>query len=80
MGRSLAVVPYYARMGKGRIILKSKLDALGGLPRMLRKRGRVVRKVHDGEIEKLIYTWARIPSNSMRFLEYRGMIRIMTIS
>ena len=29
IGRSLAVVPYYARMGKVRIILKSKLDALG---------------------------------------------------
>ena len=29
IGRSLAVVPYYAQMGKGRIILKSKLDALG---------------------------------------------------
>jgi len=30
IGRSLAVVPYYARMGMGKIILKSKLDALGG--------------------------------------------------
>lgn len=61
IGRCLAVVPYYARMGKGRIILKSKLDALRGLPRMLRKRGKVVRTVHDGEIGKLINTWARIP-------------------
>lgn len=61
IGRSLAVVPYYARMGKGRIILKSKLDALIGLPRMLRKRGRVVRKVNGGEIGKSIYTWARTP-------------------
>jgi GT2 family glycosyltransferase len=61
IGRSLAVVPYYAKMGKGRIILRSKLDALRGLPIMLRKRGRVVRKVHNGEIEKSIYTWARMP-------------------
>ena len=61
IGRSLAVVPYYARMGKGRIILKSKLDSLRGLPRMLRKRSIVVRKVHDGEIAKSIYTWARMP-------------------
>jgi len=68
MGRSLAVVPYYVRMGKGKIILKSKLDALRGLPRMLRKRGRVVRKVRDGEIEKLIYTWQGFQGNSMWFL------------
>jgi GT2 family glycosyltransferase len=61
IGRSLAVVLYYSRMGKGRIILKSKLDSLKGLPRMLRKRGRVVRKVHEGEIGKSIHYWARMP-------------------
>jgi GT2 family glycosyltransferase len=61
IGRNLAVVPYYARMGKGRIILKSKLDSLRGLPRMLKKRGKVVRKVQDGEIGRSIYSWARLP-------------------
>lgn len=61
IGRNLAAVPYYARMGKGGVILKSKLDAVRGLPRMLRKRCRVVRKVNNGEVGKLIYTWARVP-------------------
>lgn len=61
IGRSLAVAPYYAMKGKGRVILKSKLDSLKGLPKMLMKRNQVERKVSDREIRRFIHTWASIP-------------------
>lgn len=61
IGRSLAVIPYYAMKGKGRVILKSKLDSLKGLPRMLKKRSQVSRKATEKEISGFIRTWARIP-------------------
>lgn len=61
IGRNLAVIPYYALKGKGRIILKSKLDSLKGLPKMMRKRKQVSRKVSEMEINRFIHKWAEIP-------------------
>jgi GT2 family glycosyltransferase len=60
VGRNLAVIPYYALRGKGMIILRSKLDALLGLPRMLKKRKSIVRRIPDREFKRYIDTWARI--------------------
>lgn len=60
LARSLAVIPYYILRGQGRVILKSKLDALRGVPGMLRKRSRIVRKTPEYKIAKFIHTWAWI--------------------
>jgi GT2 family glycosyltransferase len=60
LARNLAVIPYYALRGQGRVILKSKLDALRGVPSMLRKRSQIVRKTPENKIAKFIHTWARI--------------------
>ena len=57
LARNLAVIPYYILEGKGRIILKSKLDALRGLPKMIKKRKLVVRKVSEVEISRFVKTW-----------------------
>ncbi|MDI6896843.1 glycosyltransferase family 2 protein [Methanocella conradii] len=57
VGRSLGVIPYYMAKGYGSTILKSKLDALTGIPKMLRKRRKAAGK---GDINKFIRTWADI--------------------
>jgi hypothetical protein len=60
VGRSLAVIPYYALRGRGRTALRAKVDGLAGVPRMLRKRKSVLRRVPAGEIRKHIRTWSEI--------------------
>lgn len=60
VGRNLAVIPYYALRGQGMTILRSKMDALRGLPMMLKKRKSIVRRVPEQEIERYINTWANI--------------------
>lgn len=60
VGRNLAVIPYYALRGQGKTILRSKLDALIGLPKMLKKRKSIVRRAPDREIKRYINTWANI--------------------
>jgi len=59
-GRNLAVIPYYALRGQGRTALRSKVDGLRGLPLMLGRRKKVVRKVSEREIRKHIRTWSEI--------------------
>ncbi|HUM81578.1 MAG TPA: glycosyltransferase family 2 protein [Methanothrix sp.] len=59
-GRSLAVIPYYALRGQTRVILKSKLDALRGLPTALAKRRSVLRRAKDEEIKWFVRTWANM--------------------
>jgi len=58
IARNLALIPYYALRGQGRVILKSKLDALKGAVKMLRKRRDVVRRANDCEIERFVKTWS----------------------
>lgn len=60
VGRNLAVIPYYALRGQGKTILRSKLDALLGLPGMLKKRKSIVRRVPERELKRYINTWANI--------------------
>jgi hypothetical protein len=58
VARNLAVIPYYALRGQGRVILKSKVDALKGATKMLRKRKDVVRRADDSEIGRFVETWS----------------------
>jgi hypothetical protein len=58
VARNLAVIPYYALRGQGRVILKSKVDALKGATKMLRKRKDVVRRADDAEIGRFVETWS----------------------
>jgi len=58
LARNLAVIPYYALRGQGRVILKSKLDALRGVPKMLMKRKEIVRKASDADIARFVKTWS----------------------
>lgn len=60
VGRNLLVIPYYALQGQGRTILRSKIDAVRGIPCMLRKRKKVVRRVSEGGIGRYIRTWSAI--------------------
>jgi GT2 family glycosyltransferase len=61
LGRNLIVIPYYALRGKGRVIVKSKFDAVKGAPVMLRKRSEVVRRTPDQEIWRYMKTLSKIP-------------------
>jgi GT2 family glycosyltransferase len=60
LARNLAVVPYYALRGQGRVILRSKLDALRGIPKMLGKRGRVQLRASSRSVCRFIKTWSNI--------------------
>lgn len=59
VGRNIGVIPYYALRGHGAAILKAKVDAAMGIPRMLARRG----KRNASEIERFIMTWADIPKS-----------------
>lgn len=58
LARNLAVIPYYALHGQSRVILKSKIDALRGVPKMLEKRKNIVRKASSAEIGRFMKTWS----------------------
>ena len=60
LARNVAVIPYYALRGQGRVILKSKLDALLGIPKVLSKRQRVQRLASSQEMGRFIKTWSKI--------------------
>lgn len=60
VGRNLAVVLYYALRGQGRTAIRSKIDGFRGIPLMLRKRKKIVRKVSEREISKHIRMWSEI--------------------
>ncbi|WOX56626.1 glycosyltransferase family 2 protein [uncultured Methanoculleus sp.] len=60
LGRNLAVVPYYAVRGQGRAIVRSKVDAIRGIPRMLRKRSTIRRRVPESDIMRFTQTWSSI--------------------
>lgn len=56
IGRNVAVIPYYILKGHTKTIIKSKIDAIKGIPKMLAKRSDY--KVEEKEIKKYIRTWA----------------------
>jgi hypothetical protein len=60
VARNLAVIPYYALRGQGGVILKSKLDALKGVVKMMEKRNDVVRRADYSQINRFVEIWGGI--------------------
>jgi len=60
VARNLAVIPYYALRGQGGVILKSKLDALKGVVKMMEKRKDVVRRADYSQINRFVEIWGRM--------------------
>jgi len=60
VARNLAVIPYYALRGQGGVILKSKLDALKGVAKMMEKRKDVVRRADYSQINRFVEIWGRM--------------------
>ncbi len=54
--RNIAVIPYYIFKGHGNVILRSKIDAIKGMKRILSKRSPCL--VGKEEITKYVHTWA----------------------
>lgn len=55
IGRNIAVIPYYILKGYGKTILRSKIDGIKGIPKMVVKRSQ---NKNNGDIKKYIETWA----------------------
>ncbi len=64
IGRNLAVIPYYMVKGKAMTILRSKFDALLGVPLILRKRRDIHQTVEDSDIMRFIRTWSDVGRQS----------------
>jgi hypothetical protein len=60
VARNLAVIPYYALRGQGGVILRSKLDALKGVVKMMEKRNDVVRRADYSQINRFVEIWGGI--------------------
>ena len=60
VARNLAVIPYYALRGQGGVILKSKLDALKGVVKMMEKRKDVVCRADYSQIKRFVEIWGRM--------------------
>ncbi|HTY91756.1 MAG TPA: glycosyltransferase family 2 protein [Methanocella sp.] len=69
VGRSLGVIPYYVLKGHGVTILRAKMDALLGAPKMLGKR----RKAENNDINKFIRTWADIKKPPEAYIKAGGL-------
>jgi GT2 family glycosyltransferase len=55
--RNCTDIPYHFVQGKGRTIIRAKIDMIKGFPLMVRKRRGIKRKVPASEIEKWILVW-----------------------
>jgi hypothetical protein len=64
IGRTLIVILFYMCKGKGKTIIKAKVDSVKGLSRMIYKRKNITKNVPYGAIEKWILVWshAKIPN------------------
>jgi GT2 family glycosyltransferase len=60
LARNIAVIPHYILRGQSRVILKSKLDALSGIPKMLSKRQRILRRASSKDTCRFIKIWSSI--------------------
>ena len=60
IGRTLVVIPYYVLRGKGRVVLKSKIDGLSGLRTMVKKRRYIHRTISEYEINRFLKVWSQI--------------------
>jgi hypothetical protein len=52
IARTIVVIPYYTFKGKGKVILKAKIDGIAGIPRMWRKRKYILVKVTQNTINR----------------------------
>jgi hypothetical protein len=59
VGRTLGVIPYYIIKGQGKVILKSKIDGIIGIPSMLAKRRLVRKSVSSSDIRRFISFWKK---------------------
>lgn len=60
IGRNIAVIPYYILKGHTRAIIKAKVDAIKGIPKIVTKR--LNRKGNKNELNRFVMTWAKIRS------------------
>lgn len=68
LGRTLIVIPYYAFKGKGKVILRSKIDGLAGIPGMWKKRRYIRRTVSTSYVKTFLSTWNK--SNKRSHVDY----------
>jgi len=57
IARTMGVLPYYASMGRGRIVLKSKMDGIAGLPKMWKKRKFIKQTISLRKINSYFTEW-----------------------
>ncbi len=58
IGRNVGVIPFYILKGHGKAVLRSKIDAIFGVTKMLAKRSRT--PVNDKNIKMFVRTWTKI--------------------
>jgi len=59
IGRNIAVIPFYFLKGKGKAIIRAKVDSIKGLPMMIKKRQSIKKTIPDSSIERWILVWCR---------------------
>lgn len=57
IGRSIAVILYYTVKGQGKVILKSKMDGLAGIPKMFGKRKTIRQRVPTKNMMNFLNRW-----------------------
>jgi len=58
LGRNCGVIPYYLLSGNGLAIVRAKVDALRGLPLMIRKRKSINKNVDTETVKIWIHLWS----------------------
>ncbi|MCZ7392297.1 MAG: glycosyltransferase family 2 protein [Candidatus Methanoperedens sp.] len=66
IGRNIAVIPFYILNGHANIILRSKIDAIRGIPKMIAKRSNY--PINKDGINIFVQTWAKIHGHPDRVL------------
>lgn len=77
IGRNIGVIPYYILKGHGRAVIRAKLDAVKGIPRMLAKRSRC--RVNEAEIRRFVQTWASMRSPKRPGVRIRSNYAVMKL-
>jgi GT2 family glycosyltransferase len=62
IGRNIGVIPYYILKGHGKAVLRAKVDAIKGIPKMLAKRTNSTVNENEIQIQRFIQKWAKIRS------------------
>lgn len=70
IGRNIAMVPFYTLRRHGRAALRSEIDAIKGIPKMVAKRTKC--KVDEKEIKKYIRNWTDIASPPKTLLDSKN--------